>query len=152
MISHSVMKGLRRTYSPYAYVFRRPLEDVLIKTNILILLRRRLQDLDVFQKHLQDVLQKRLQGIFKISSRRFEDVFKMLREILQNSQQNISAEISFCYLVNFAKFFVRTPFFQNSSGWLLLIIAVLTVAKGILANETVNYDTKTKALSQKLSY
>ena len=115
MISPSVMKGLRRTYSPYAYVFRRLLEDVLIKTNMLILLRRRLQDLDVFEKHLQDVLQKRLQGIFKTPSRRFEDVFKMLREILQNFQQNISAEITFCYLANFAKFFVRTSFCRTAT-------------------------------------
>ena len=47
-----------------------------------------------------------------------------------------------CFLVNFAKF-VRTPFLQNSTGRLLLIIAVSIVAKGVLANETVNYDTKT---------
>ena len=49
-----------------------------------------------------------------------------------------------CFLVNFAKF-VRTHFLQNSTGRLLLIIAVSIVAKGVLANETANYDTKTKA-------
>ena len=49
-----------------------------------------------------------------------------------------------CFLVNFAKF-SRTSFLQNSTGRLLLITAVSIVAKGVLANETVNYDTKTKA-------
>ena len=49
-----------------------------------------------------------------------------------------------CFLVNFAEF-VRTPFLQNNTGRLILIIAVLIVAKEVLANETVNYDTKTKA-------
>ena len=48
-----------------------------------------------------------------------------------------------CFLVNFA-IFLRTPFLQNSTGRLLLIIAASIVAKGVLPNETVNYDTKTK--------
>ena len=42
--------------------------------------------------------------------------------------------------MNFGKF-VRTPFLQNTTGPLLLIIAVL-VMKGELASETVNYNTK----------
>ena len=41
--------------------------------------------------------------------------------------------------------FVITPFLENITRGLLLIIAVSIVAKGELANETVNYDTKTKA-------
>ena len=49
-----------------------------------------------------------------------------------------------CFLVNFAEF-VRTPFLQNNTGRLILIIAVLIVAKEVLANKTVNYDTQTKA-------
>ena len=49
-----------------------------------------------------------------------------------------------CFLVNFARF-VRTLFLQNSTGRLFLIIAVSIVAKRVLANETVNCDTKTKA-------
>ena len=44
----------------------------------------------------------------------------------------------------FAKF-VGTPFLQNTTGRLLLIMAVSIVMKGELENETVNYDTKTKA-------
>ena len=60
-------------------------------------------------------------------------------------QENICNGISFwCFLGNFAKF-ARTPFLQNSSGRLLLIIAVSTVAKGVLANQTVKYETRTKA-------
>ena len=46
--------------------------------------------------------------------------------------------------MNFAKF-VRIPNLQNTTGRLLLIIAVSIVVKGELANETVNYDTKPKA-------
>ena len=45
------------------------------------------------------------------------------------------------FLVNFAKF-ERTPFLQNTTGRLLLIVAVSIVVKGVLANETVNYDKK----------
>ena len=49
-----------------------------------------------------------------------------------------------CFLVNFPKF-VRRPFLQNSTGRLLLIIAVSIMTKEVLANEAVNYDTKTEA-------
>ena len=38
-----------------------------------------------------------------------------------------------------------TFFLQNSTGRLLVIIAVSMVAKGVLGKETVNYETKTKA-------
>ena len=49
--------------------------------------------------------------------------------------------IFWCFLVKFVKF-ERTPFLQNSTGRLLLIVAVSIVVKGVMANETVNYDTK----------
>ena len=39
---------------------------------------------------------------------------------------------------------VGTPFLQNTTGRLLLIIAASIVVKRELANKTVNYDTKTK--------
>ena len=45
--------------------------------------------------------------------------------------------------MNFAKF-VRKPLVQNTTERLLLIIAVSIVVNGELANETLNYDTKTK--------
>ena len=57
---------------------------------------------------------------------------------------SVPESLFWCFLVNFAKF-VRTPFLQNSTGRLLLIIAVSIVAKGVLVNETVNYETRTKA-------
>ena len=59
--------------------------------------------------------------------------------------KNICAGISF--LVFSCEFceFVRTPFLQTSTGRVLLIIAVSIVAKRVLASETVNYDTQTKA-------
>ena len=46
--------------------------------------------------------------------------------------------------VNFAKF-SRAAFLQNTTGRPLLNIAVSIVAKAELTNESVNYDTKTKA-------
>ena len=66
----------------------------------------------------------------------------MLWEILQNSQENIWAGISFLV---FTCEICKNIFLQNSTGQLFLIITVSIVAKGVLANETVNYDTKTKA-------
>ena len=57
---------------------------------------------------------------------------------------SVLKSLFWCFLVNFEKY-VRTPFLQNSNGRLLLIIAVSMVAKEVLANETTNYDTKTKA-------
>ena len=38
----------------------------------------------------------------------------------------------------------KSAFLQNTTGQLLLIRAVWIVVKGELANETVNYNTKTK--------
>ena len=49
--------------------------------------------------------------------------------------------------MNIAKF-VKTPFLQNNTGRLLLIVAVSMVMKEELANETVNYDTKLKHMYQ----
>ena len=40
---------------------------------------------------------------------------------------------------------LRTHFLQNTTGRLLLIIAASIALKEELTNETVNYDTKTKA-------
>ena len=42
----------------------------------------------------------------------------------------------------------RKTFLANTTGRLLLIIAVVIVGKGELANETVNYDTKTETYVQ----
>ena len=38
---------------------------------------------------------------------------------------------------------------QNNTGLLILTIAVSIVAKGVLANEAVNYDIQTKAILSK---
>ena len=56
---------------------------------------------------------------------------------------SVPESLFWCFLVNFAEL-VRTPFLQNSTCQLILIIAVSIVAKGVMANETVNYDTHTK--------
>ena len=51
----------------------------------------------------------------------------------------------------FGKICQNPFFFQNTSGRLLLIIAVSIVVKGQLANEAVNYDKKAKAYVMKQS-
>ena len=71
----------RRIYSPSSYVFRRRLQHVLIKTNIIVLVIR-----------LQDVLPRSLQNVFKMSSRRLaktssrhlQDVFKTSSKPVQD--------------------------------------------------------------------
>ena len=84
----------RRIYSPYSYVFRRRLQDVLIKTNIFVLVIR-LQDVfKTFSRSLQEVFKtcsrrlvktfsRLLQNLFKTSSRHFEDVFKHLQDVFK---------------------------------------------------------------------
>ena len=44
----------------------------------------------------------------------------------------------------------KTPFLQNTTARLLLIIAVSIVVKGELANKTINYDSKIKTYQFKL--
>ena len=59
-------------------------------------------------------------------------------------KRSVPKSLFWCFLVDFAKF-VRTPFLQNSTVSILLIIAVSIVGKRVLTNITINYDTKTKA-------
>ena len=71
-----------------------------------------------------------------------------------HKKTSVPEPLFLCFLVNFAKF-VRTLFLKNSTGRLLRIIEVSIVVKGVLANETVNYDTKAlrkKCPNSKSSY
>ena len=62
----------------FVCVFRRRLQDLLVKTNIFVLVIH-LQDVfKTFSRRLQDVLQKRFQDIFKTSCK---DVFKTYHQI-----------------------------------------------------------------------
>ena len=90
-------------YIHLTHTSSRRLQDVLIKTNVIVLIIC-LQDVfktssrsfqDVFKmscknffktssRSLQDVLQKRLQDSFKASSRRFQDVFKTFSRLIQD--------------------------------------------------------------------
>ena len=60
-----------------------------------------------------------------------------------HKKTSVPESLFWCFLVNFAKL-VRTPFLQNSTGPLILIIAVSIVAKGVLANDTVTMIHKLK--------
>ena len=86
--SEDVLKtsSSRRIYSPNSFVFRRRLQDILIKTNIIILVIR-LQDVfKTSSRHLQD--------FFKTFSRHLQDIFKTfwrrLQDVLQRSLQDVS--------------------------------------------------------------
>ena len=77
-----------------------------------------------------------------VNSRPMSSLKKMLLVISQNSQENINARITFwVFSCNFCEICKKTLFVEqqrttpsNSSSFL----------KGVLANETVNYDAKTK--------
>ena len=88
----------------FVFVFRRRLQDVLIKTNIFALVirlqktssKRLLQDvlvktnLCVLAIRLQDVLQKRLQDVFKKSSKRLAKTSsRRLQDLLQRYLQDV---------------------------------------------------------------
>ena len=81
----------RRIYSPYSNVFRRRLEDVLIKTNTFTLLKRlqkmswRRLDQDQYiclghtsSRILQDIFKTSSRRLAKTSSMHFQDVFKTI--------------------------------------------------------------------------
>ena len=78
-------------------------------------------------------------AVRKVLLRRCYGKFRIIHK-----KNSVLESVFWCFLMNFAKF-VITPFLQNSTGRLLLIIAVSIVAKGVLANQTVNYETRTKA-------
>ena len=64
----------------------------------------------------------------------------MLWEISQNSQENICARISFLMLSHEFYEICKNTFFAEQHQTTASEIAV--VVKGVLANETVNYDTE----------
>ena len=98
LVSHSLLLP-KQTFvlmkTSFVFAFRRCLQDVLIKTNIFVMVIR-LQDVfKTFPRRLQDVFKtssrrlaktssKRLQDVFKTSSRRFQDVFKTSSRHLQD--------------------------------------------------------------------
>ena len=74
----------------FVFVFRRRLQDVLIKTNIFALLMR-LQKMS--SRRFQDVFKMSCENFFKTSSRRLQDVLKTssksLQDVLQKRLPNI---------------------------------------------------------------
>ena len=73
-----------------------------------------------------------------------QPLLEKMWEISLNSQKNICAGISsFVFSCEFCEICKNIFFLKKSTG--RLIIAVSIVAKGVLANETINYDTKIKA-------
>ena len=66
----------------------------------------------------------------------------MLWEISHDSQESICAGIScLVFSCEFCEI-CKNTFLHNGTGQLLMIIAISIVVKGVLANETLNYDTK----------
>ena len=75
-------------------------EDVLVKTNIFVLVICLLDVFKTSSRRLQDVFKtssRPLQGVFKTSSRRFEDVFKMSSRHLQDFLQRYLQDVFKAY-------------------------------------------------------
>ena len=73
-----------RIYSPYSYVFRRCFQDVLIKTNIFVLIIHLQKFFQTFSRGLQGAIKTSCKNVFKTSSRRLQDILKMLSRRLQD--------------------------------------------------------------------
>ena len=71
----------------FVFVFRRRLQDVLIKTNIFVLLIRLHDVFKTFSKRLQDIFKTFWRRLAKISSRLLQDVFKTFSKHLQDVLQ-----------------------------------------------------------------
>ena len=117
----------------FVFVFRRRLQDVLIKTNMFALAlrlqktssRRLGQDQYIRLGHmssrrLQDVFKtssRPLQGVFKTSSRRFEDVFKMssrhLQDVLQRYLQDVFKTYHQVKLFLFSRSIAKTVIYRR---------------------------------------
>ena len=106
----------------------RRLQDVLVKTSIIVL-SIRLQDVfQMFSRRLQDVLkddlQKRLQDVFKKSSRRFQDVFKTSSRRLANT--------SWRHLQDVLKTYHQVKLFLLTSLWEVFNMFVRRTAKTVV--------------------
>ena len=75
-----------------------------------------------------------------------EGFFKkvVMRNVAEFTRKDMYQDPFLVFSCYFCKIYKNT-FLQKSTGRLLLIIVVSIVAKRVLANETVNYKTKTKA-------
>ena len=102
----------RRIYSPYSYVFRRRLQDVLIKIDILVLAIRSWRCLhDVFKtssKHFSKTSWRRLA---KTSSRHLQDVFKTpCKNVLKTFSRHLQDVLQRCF-EDFFKTYHRVKLF-----------------------------------------
>ena len=70
-------------YSPYSYLFRRRLQDVLINTNIFVLVIRLQDVLKTFSRRLQNVFKTSSRRLTKRFSRNLQDVLKTFSRRLQ---------------------------------------------------------------------
>ena len=95
----------------FVFVFRRRLQDVLIKTNIFVLVIH-LQDVfKAFWRHLQDVYEmfwKRLQDVFKTSSRRLAKMSSRRFQDVSSSYTVLVNKFSRCLQDVFTTFLRRT--------------------------------------------
>ena len=122
------------------HLFKKSNQKVNVSINLCSLLLQSV--FKTFKRLLQDVL--------KMSSKRLQDVLQRhlfswiyFFDKIKNFIKNESLAQVFVF-VKFSKF-AGTPFLQNTTGQLLLIITASIKEKEELTNKTVNCDTKTKA-------
>ena len=73
-----------------------------------------------------------------------EGFFKkgVMKNFAEFTRKHLYSNPFFVFSCEFCKI-CKDTFLQNSTGQLPIIILASIVAKGVLANETVNYETKT---------
>ena len=137
------------------HLFKKSNQKVNVSINLCSLLLQGVFNNGEFKssRHPQSVFKtfkRLLQDVLKMSSKRLQDVLQRhlfswiyFFDKIKNFIKNESLAQVFVF-VKFSKF-AGTPFLQNTTGQLLLIITASIKEKEELTNKTVNCDTKTKA-------
>ena len=114
----------RRMYFPCSYVFRRFLQDVLIKTNIFVLVMH-LQDIfkmfsrrlaKASSRHLQDVFKTSSRRLTKMSSRHLPDAFKTYNQVKLLLLTRLQDEIFNMFLRRIAKTIIYIKIFPGHTS------------------------------------
>ena len=111
LVSHSLLLP-KQTFvlmkTSFVFAFRRCLQDVLIKTNIFVMVIR-LQDVfKTFPRRLQDVFKTSCQNVIKTSSRCLQDVFKTISRRFQDVFKTSSRRLAKTFIKTLCKNVFKT--------------------------------------------
>ena len=133
----------------FVFVFRRRLQDVLIKTNMFALAlrlqktssRRLGQDQYIrlgytSSRRLQDVFKTSCQDVFKTSSRRLQNVFKTSSRLLQDVLQRYLQDVLRTY--HQVKLFLLTRLWEAFNTFLRRSFPKTVIYRGICLSNTIS--------------